>query len=299
MKMKNRYRKASKFSREEKIYHILICPIMVLFILICGYPFYYLLIGSISDPKLVTLGKIVLWPEGINFHSYAEVFKNPNLVHSAWISVCRVLSGTALSLFVCAYSAYFFSKTKMWGRKFWYRMVVVTMYFSAGMIPTYLNYKMFGMLNSFWIYIIPGCLSVYNMILIKTSMESMPADLEESAFLDGAGYFTRLILIVLPLQKPILATVGLFSAVGHWNDFFRTKLYVNNSKLYTLQFQLYELLNQVREAALQDDELGVVQVTSVSVRMALTAVVVIPAMCVYPFIQKFYVKGIMIGAVKG
>lgn len=138
------------------------------------------------------------------------------------------------------------------------------------------------------------------MILVKTSIESMPAELEESAFLDGAGYFTRFFRIVLPLQKPILATVGLFSAVHHWNDFFTTMLYITNPKLYTLQFQLYELLNQIRSAAEQvtsDDRYA--SITPTGIRLTLTAIVVIPIMMVYPFIQKYYVKGIMIGAVKG
>ena len=139
------------------------------------------------------------------------------------------------------------------------------------------------------------------MILVKTSIESMPPELEESAMIDGAGYFKCYLKIVLPLQKPILATVGLFAAVNHWNDFFTTKLYINDPDLYTLQFKLYELLQQIR--ALADastgDQYSLQAVTPVGIRMALTAVVVIPVMCIYPFIQKHYVKGIMIGAVKG
>ena len=161
---------------------------------------------------------------------------------------------------------------------------------------------MLGLLNSFWVYIMPGMVSVYNMILIKTSIESLPPDLEESAYLDGAGYFMRFFTIVLPLQKPILATVGLFAAVQHWNDFFTTKLYITNTRLYTLQFQLYELLNQVRAATQQMETAGTELenvITPTGVRMTLTAVVVIPIMLVYPFIQKYYVKGVMIGAVKG
>ena len=159
------------------------------------------------------------------------------------------------------------------------------------------------MTNSFLVYIIPGLLSVYNMILVKTSIEGMPPDLEESAYLDGAGYMTRFFRIVLPLQKPTLATIGLFSAVGHWNDFFTTKMYITNPELYTIQFQLYELLNQIQALSEQvGPEMGrdaMDAVTPIGIRMTLTAVVVIPIMCVYPFIQKFYVKGIMIGAVKG
>ena len=182
----------------------------------------------------------------------------------------------------------------------WYRFVVVTMYFSAGMIPIYMNNRLLGLTNTFWIYVIPLCVSVYNMVLVKTSIESMSPELEESAYLDGAGYLTRFFRIVLPLQGPILATVSLFTAVNQWNDFFTTQMYVTNTKLYTLQFLLYELLNQVTAAADQiANENPYATITPVGIRLTLTAIVTIPIICVYPFVQKFYVKGIMVGAVKG
>ncbi|MBQ8640563.1 MAG: carbohydrate ABC transporter permease [Lachnospiraceae bacterium] len=298
-------RKRKKWTTEEKAFHAVVYLIYGLFTFICVYPFYYLMICTISDTQMVEMGKIILFPQGIHFKNYMEIFKVQNLGHSAMISVIRTLLGTTASLLATSYMAYFFTKENMWCRKFWYRLVVVTMYFSAGMIPIYLNNKMLGLINTFWIYIIPGMVSVYNMILVKTSIESMPAELEESALLDGAGYLTRFIRIVLPLQKPILATVALFAAVGHWNDFFTTKLYITDSQLYTLQFLLYELLNQVQAAAqqIQYETSAMAQATSsitpTGIRLTLTAVVTIPIMVVYPFVQKFYVKGIMIGAVKG
>lgn len=298
--MQDSMNKKKKMSAEDVRYHVFAYILFGLIAIICAYPFYYLLICTISDNQLVDLGRITLIPKGIHFDNYIKIFQIQNLVNSFMISVLRTVIGTASSLLVTSYMAYFFTKENMWGKKFWYRFVVVTMYFSAGMIPVYLNNRMLGLLNSFWIYIIPGLVSVYNMILVKTSIESMPAELEESAFLDGAGYFTRFFRIVLPLQKPILATVGLFSAVHHWNDFFTTMLYITNPKLYTLQFQLYELLNQIRSAAEQvtsDDRFA--SITPTGIRLTLTAIVVIPIMMVYPFIQKYYVKGIMIGAVKG
>lgn len=289
-----------KMSREDKIYHIFAYIIFGLLALICAYPFYYLLICTISDNQLVNLGLINIIPRGIHFGNYVKIFQVQNLPNAAFISVLRTLIGTTCTLLSTSYMAYFFTKEDMWGRKFWYRMVVATMYFSAGMIPAYLNNKMLGLTNTFWIYIIPGMISVYNMILVKTSIEALPPDLEESAYLDGAGYFTRFIRIVLPLQKPILATVGLFSAVNHWNDFFTTKLYVTKPALYTLQFQLYELLSQITAASEQiTDQDRYATISPAGIRLTLTAVVVIPIMLVYPFIQKYYVKGIMVGAVKG
>lgn len=260
-----------------------------------------MIITSISDNQLVALGKIYLLPKGIHFDNYLKIFSQNNIARSALVSLVRTIVGTCGSLVVTSYMAYFFTKQEMWGRKAFYRYTVITMYFSAGMIAEYLNNTMLGLTNTFWIYVIPGLLNVYNMILIKTSIESMPYELEESAMLDGAGYLGIFTRIILPLNKPILATVGLFSVVSHWNDFFTTKLYVTNPKLYTLQFQLYELLNQVRALAEASvgDENSLNAITPMGIRMALTAVVVIPVMCVYPFIQKYYVKGIMIGAVKG
>lgn len=296
--------KKKKWSREEILFHTVMYIVFGCFTLLCTYPFYYLLICTISNSQMVDMGRVILYPVDIHFKNYIEIFKVQNLGHSAMITILRTLLGTALTLFVSAYMAYFFTKENMWGRKFWYRLTVVTMYFSAGMIPVYLNNQMLGLTNTFWIYIVPGLVSVYNMILIKTSIEALPPSLEESALLDGAGYFTRFMRIVLPLQKPILATVALFIAVGHWNDFFTTKLYITNTNLYTLQYLLYELLTQIQAASQQIEYETSAQnmasaITPTGIRLTLTAIVTIPIMVVYPFIQKFYVKGIMIGAVKG
>jgi putative aldouronate transport system permease protein len=292
-------------SREDTIYNLIFGVIFILFTVICIFPFYYLFICTISDPHLVEVGQIIFRPRGLTLNNYREVLKVQNLGNAAMISVARTVIGTATSTFCTAYLAYFFTKTEMWGRKFWYRLVVATMYFSASMIPEYLNNRMLGLTNSFFIYFIPSLISVYNMILVKTSMEATPAELEESAVLDGAGYLTRLFRIMLPLQKPILATIALFSAVGHWNDFFTTQLYITNPRLYTLQFLLYEFLKQIQNASSQidsaTDALGAAgsSMQPTSIRLTLTAIVTIPILMVYPLIQRFYVKGIMIGAVKG
>lgn len=289
-----------KMSTEDKVYNIVFTIIFLLITLICFYPFYYLLICTISDQQLVNLNKIFLIPKGINFQNYIEIFHVEGLAHAAFISVARTVLTTALSLVFTSYTAYLFTKQNMWGHTFWYRFVVVTMYFSAGLIPIYLNNRLLGLTNSFAVYVVPSVISVYNMVLVKTSIEGIGPELEESAYLDGAGYLTRFFRIVLPLQGPILATVSLFTAVNQWNDFFTTKMYITNTKLYTLQFMLYELLNQVTAAADQiANENPYATITPVGIRLTLTAVVTIPIICVYPFVQKFYVKGIMVGAVKG
>lgn len=289
-----------KMSCEDKVFNIIGMLVFTVITLICFYPFYYLLICTISDQQLVNMNRIMLLPKGINFKNYVEIFQVQNLSNAACISVARTVCTTAVSLVCTSYMAYLFTKKQMWGHKFWYRFTVITMYFSAGMIPEYLNNRMLGLTNSFWIYVIPASISVYNMVLVKTNIEAMPPSLEESAYLDGAGYLKRFFYIVLPLQKPILATVSLFTAVNQWNDFFTTKLYITDTKLYTLQFLLYELLNQITAAANQINNANPFSsITPTGIRLTLTAIVIIPIICVYPFVQKFYVKGLMVGSVKG
>lgn len=296
-----RRKRKIRYSLEDKVFFTIATLVFTLILLICAYPFYYLMIATVSDTHMVDTGRVLFFPIGFTLDNYVKVLQIDALANSAWISVLRTVIGTIFTVICTTYMAYFFTKENMWGRKFWYRMVIITMYFSAGLIPGYLNNKMLGLLNTFWIYIIPGLIGVYNMILVKTSIESLPAELEESAYLDGASYLRRLVSVVLPLQKPIIATIALFIAVGHWNDFFTTKLNVTNPRLYTLQFQLYELLQQVVSAsAMMDTSLDQqMTVSPTGIRMTLTAVVVIPIMLVYPFIQKYYVKGVMIGAIKG
>lgn len=293
-------RKHIRMTTGDKIYTVIAVIIFAAITFICFYPFYYLMICTISDQKLVDLNQIVLYLRGINFENYIGIFRVQNLANATLISIVRTVCTITVSLLCTSYMAYFFTKRNMWMRSVWYRLTVVTMYFSAGMIPIYLNNKMLGLVNSFWVYVIPAMISVYNMVLIKTSIESMDPCLEESAYIDGAGYLKRFFYIVLPLQKPILATTALFTAVGQWNDFFTTKLYITDTKLYTLQFLLYELLNQVTSAAEQiTSENPSMLITPTGIRLTLTAVVLIPILCVYPFVQRFYVKGIMVGAVKG
>lgn len=299
---KSRTGKRVRMSKADIWYNVIFGIVFTLFALICAYPFYYLLICTISDNQMVEVGAITFYPVGIHFENYKKILSVQNLGNSVMITLGRTIIGTILGVLATAYTAYFFTKNEMWGKKFWYRLCVATMYFSAGMIPVYLNNKMLHLLNTFWIYVIPGMVSVYNMVLIKTSIESIPPDLEESAYLDGAGYLTRLFRIILPLQKPILATVALFSAVGHWNDFFTTKLYITRPGLYTMQFLLYELINQIQAQSAQitdDSQLAASSVTPTSIRLTLTAFVVMPIMLFYPFAQKYFTKGIMVGAVKG
>ena len=176
---------------KDRLFHTINYTAFILFALICFYPFYYLFISTISRNDFVDLGKITFYPIGIHFQNYIDVFKLDRIGNAALVSLARTVLGSAITLLFSAYMAYIFTKNNLWGRKILYRITIATMYFSAGIIPKYLNIKMLGLMDSFWVYIIPGMISVYNMILIKTFIESLPPSLEESAQIDGAGYFTR------------------------------------------------------------------------------------------------------------
>ncbi|MBR4235436.1 MAG: carbohydrate ABC transporter permease [Clostridia bacterium] len=278
------------------------------FTLLCLYPFYYIIINSLSDGTMVDLGRVLWYPVGFTLSNYRKMLALSNIYTSAVVSVLRTVIGTVCGVFATAYAAYFFSKPNMWRHKLWYRLVIITMYFSAGLIPGYMNIRSLGLLDSFAVYIIPGLISVYNMVLIKTYFESIPAALEESAQIDGAGVLRRFFWVALPLSVPILATITLFTAVGQWNSFTDTLLYITNGKLYTLQYilQMYfrqadilskQLANGVMDSSIVENMVG--SISTASIRLTITVIVTFPIMCVYPFVQRYFLKGIMIGAVKG
>lgn len=277
------------------------------FAFLCTFPFYYIFIITISNNDLVNRGMISLVPRGIHFGNYVEVMKLKGLGQAAFMSVARTVLGTGLTLIGTMFLGYAMSRPEYWKRKFWYRFVVVTMYFNAGMIPWFINMKNLGLINNFAAYVIPGIVSPFYMILYKTYIESIPASLEESAQLDGAGYLTRFFGIIFPLSKPMLATIAIFTAVGQWNAFNDTLMLVSDSRLYTLQFILYRYMSEAETlaAAIRSNPAALANMdmsnmlTATSIRMTITMVVVLPVMCIYPFFQKYFVKGIMIGAVKG
>lgn len=295
-----------KYSVGDHIFQAINYAVFTLITLICVYPFYYIVINTISDNKLVDLGRVMFYPIGIHFDNYVNIMKLPNMGTGAINSVARTVIGTVLGTLITSYMAYLFTKEELWGRKVWYRLTVATMYFSAGLIPGYLNIKMLGLMNTFWVYIIPNLISVYNMVLVKTYIESLPASLEESAQIDGAGYFRRFAVIVLPLCVPILATIALYSAVGHWNNFMDCLLYIQSPKLYTLQYilnmyfrQAAQLAQQIANGTVSADESALNALTPTSVKLTVTVVITVPILLVYPFVQRYFVKGIMVGAVKG
>ncbi len=293
---------------ENKISIFNICNYLLFGILtvICIYPFYYLIINSISANDLAASGSIIWFPQKIHFNNYLKVLQLDGLSQAMVISVFRTVIGTTCTVLASAYLGYMFTLRKLWKRKFWYRLFVVTMYFNAGIIPMYIMMKNIHLTNNFLVYILPSVVAPFNIILVKTYIESMPQSLQEAAAIDGAGVYTIFLKIILPLCKPILATVAIFSAVGQWNSFQDTLLYITDQKLYSLQYLLYTYTNQANSIAAMAKNgsyaglmNSATQLTATSVRVTVAVVVVLPILFVYPFFQKYFVKGIMIGSVKG
>ena len=217
---KKTHKRKYAMSPGDILFEVLNYLVFTLFTIACIFPFYYLFINTISNNDMVLKGTINFIPRGIHLGNYLALLNVGDLSTSFLVSVTRTILGTALMVMASALVGYLVTKQEMWGRKFWYRFLVVTMYFNAGIIPVFLNMQMLGLTNSFWVYIIPGIVAPYNIILVKTYIESIPSDLEESASIDGCSDWKYFIQMVIPLSKPIIAVMILLYAVGKWNDFF-------------------------------------------------------------------------------
>ncbi|MBR0464383.1 MAG: carbohydrate ABC transporter permease [Clostridia bacterium] len=279
----------------------LIMLFLTILCLTCVLPFIHLAAKSISSNTAVMQKSVVLWPKGLNFDAYTSIFQDGTLVHSFLYSVWVVLLFTLMGMIVCTCAAYPLSRKRLKGRAFFTFILMFPMYFGAGLIPSYLLYKSYKLLNTMWVLILPLIYSAYNMLIMKSFFQSsIPDSLEEAAFLDGANNFQILFRIVLPLSKPILATLSLFYAVGRWNSYADNKYYITSEGLKMIQYKLYQLVASATEA--QTATLSeAIEVTSTPevLQSACIMFATIPIICVYPFLQKYFVKGVMIGAVKG
>ena len=281
--------------------------LLTVFTLICVFPFYYLFINTISDNALSARGLITLLPKVVHFENYIQIFKISGILTAAIVSLARTVIGTTLSVFASAFLGYLLTKRNMIGHKLVYRFIVVTMYFNAGVIPWYINMMNLHLLNNFLVYILPTIVAPYRIILVQTYVESIPSALEDAAQMDGAGYMARFAWVILPVCLPILATITIFSAVGQWNSFQDTLFLISDNRLYTLQFLLYRYMNEAEALATiiktaESSELlanMTITQTPTSIKMTVSMIVVLPILLVYPYFQKYFVKGIMIGAVKG
>ncbi|GAA2976393.1 multiple sugar transport system permease protein/putative aldouronate transport system permease protein [Microbacterium terrae] len=292
----------------DAMFRILNYTVFAVFTVICAYPFYYLIINSVSANDLSALGDVRLWPIGFHLDNYTQVFQLRGLPLATAVSIGRTVLGTAATVLASAFLGFMFTQSRMWGRQFWYRFIIITMYFSAGLIPVFIIMKNLGLTNNFWVYVLPFVVQPFNIILVKTFVESMPRELQEAAEVDGANILQIFFRIYLPNMTPILATIAIFSAVMQWNSFQDTLIYVTDQSLYTLQYLLYMFINQASSLAQAAQDAGgnlgqiasaATTQTPTSIRMTVSVLVVLPIIFIYPLFQRFFVKGIMLGAVKG
>lgn len=262
------------------------------------YPMFYVFIVSVSSAEYINQGMISFWPRGVNFEAYSRVFQN----ESIWIgyknTILYTVVGTLINVMVTSMCAYPLSRRDFYGRGPITVIVTLTMFFSGGMIPLYLVINGVGIMNTMWAVILPTTISTYNMIVMRTSFEAIPVSLIESACLDGANDIRILGSIVLPLSKPIIATMVLFYAVTHWNSYFPAMLYLNDQAKYPVQVIMRDIVIE-GDMAQAGDVSGMMNVVSTNYKYAVIIISVIPILLVYPFIQKYFTKGVMIGAVKG
>lgn len=297
-----------KVSFGDRLISVLTYIIYSIFAFVCAYPFYYIFINTISANNLSERGKIIFLPQEIHFTNYQQVMKISGLFQALKVSLARTIIGTFVTVIVAAFLGYMFTRETLWHRKLWFRMVAATMYFNAGIIPWFITMKNLGLTNNFWVYIFPVAVQPFYIILCKTFVESVPKELQDAAEIDGAGTLRIFFQIIIPVIKPILATVAIFAAVAQWNSFQDTLLLVTDDKLYTLQYTLYNYINQASSLkSLVNNSTSMEALaaslahasTATSIRMTVTIVVVTPIILVYPIFQRFFTKGIMIGAVKG
>lgn len=300
----NKHNKIKEHTISDRLLDIVNYIVFSLFAFVCVYPFYYIFINTISNNKISEQGGVIWFPKGIHLQNYIDAFKIPGLGQAAFVSVSRTVIGTVATVFVAVFLGYMFTRETLFKRRFWYRFVVITMYFNAGIIPWYLTMMNLKLTNNFWGYVLPLIVSPFYIILTKTYIESTPKEIQEAADVDGAGVLTIFFKIMLPICKPILSTIAIFSAVGHWNSFQDTLLLMTKEKYYTLQFILYrylqssQSLSSIVNATAGSTVVANIQ-TQTSIRMTVTIIVALPIIMIYPLFQRYFVKGIMIGAVKG
>ncbi|EES72399.1 putative protein LplC [Paenibacillus sp. oral taxon 786 str. D14] len=296
-----------KLARSDKWFVGSIYIFLVLLLFVTFYPFWNALVISLNSGSDTARGGITFWPRDFTFENYLFVMKNDALLQGFMISVLRVIAGTILALIFTGLFAYAMSKKHLIGRRAVMVYCIITMVFSGGLIPSFIINRNLGLMDNFWVMVIPSIISVWNMIVFRTFFEEIPPEMEESAKLDGCGYFGSFFRVILPLSKPVFATLGLFTAVYHWNDWFTASIYINTQSLKPIQTILQQVLSSTvmmetmvnSNASAQEFLQRTRSVTNKSITMTTMIVATLPIVCVYPFLQKYFVKGVMIGAVKG
>lgn len=283
-------------SRLFDVINITCLTIIMIAILV---PLWNVVISSFSSSEALAEGGFIFWPSELSLENYRAVFRDGSIGQAFIISIAKTVVGVVTHVFFCAMVGYGLSKSNVRGRKFYVAMGVITMFFSGGMIPTYLLIKSLGLLNSFWVYIIPALLSFYDVIILMNFFRNVPSSLEESAKIDGAGDWRVFLSIFIPLSMPAMATIAMFNGVSQWNDFMTTKLYVTNEALYPLQMKLYEIIVQSQTQSMQN--IGgsvIIETTTKGVQLATIVITTLPIVVIYPLLQRYFISGMMLGAVK-
>lgn len=288
-----------KLTREEKIYQVIINVIMVLVLLCCIIPLLYVVGMSLSsEGEMIEKNYFILFPEKPIISAYKYVFTSSGFLKGMGISVARTIIGTAGSLILPITLGYSLAKTDFPFRKGILVYIIITMILGGGLIPTYLLLNKLHLLNTFWVYIIPSLGYAYGVLVVKLFVEGLPNDILESAELDGASEIQKMIHIAIPLLKPTLCSIGLFAAVAHWNDWFNALVFVRDQELYPVQLVIRNLFNQPNQIDMLNNISAYAKMTPTSVKMASVVIAVLPILCVYPFLQKYFIYGMYTGAVK-
>lgn len=299
---------AIRRTTEDHVIDSAVFLVMSFVFLTTVYPFLYCIIISFNEGIDASLGGIFLWPRKFTLENYEQVFSNQQLMPAFGISVLRTVIGTLATVLFTGLVAFALSHKYLIGRVLYTNLMIVAMYFSGGLIPYFLLIKNLRLYNTFWVYIIPGLFGIWNCILMTNFIRSIPEALEESARIDGANDLTIFFRIIAPVSMPVIATVMLFVGVGHWNDWYTTAFYTRDRTLRTASYILKELISKANltsvlgsdaATAARAAESAARNYTAESLRMATMVVVVVPIVCVYPFLQKYFVKGVMIGSIKG
>lgn len=292
-----------KTTAGEKAFSVFNIIFMVVMMFVMFYPMWHVLCASFSDARLLSAHTgVLLWPEGYSVTAYKLMMKNPMILRGYGNTLFILVFGLLLNMVMTCLAAYVLSRRNVMLNRVITIFIVFTMYFNGGLIPTYLNIKSLGLMDSLWAVIVPGAISTYNMIVLRTGFASVPESLEESAKIDGASSLRILWQIILPLSKATVAVICLYYAVAHWNSWFSAMLYLNERELFPLQLILREILIQNDTSSMvtaMDVGAGDSSFVSETVKYAVIIVSVVPILCVYPFIQKYFTKGVMVGAVKG
>lgn len=296
-----------KESIGDRVFNTAMYVLLGIILLLCAYPIWYVIICSISSPYFINNGQVLLWPMGVTFQGYVAVFQEPSVLIGYRNSILYTVFGTLLALIVTLPAAYAVSRNDFVGHNFFMAVITFTMFFSGGMIPAYLVVQRLGLINSPFCLIVLGTVSAYDVILCRTFFQnSIPHELQDAAEIDGCSNFKLFVSVILPLSKPIIAVMVLFIAVGKWNNYFTALLYLTNPNLQPLQLVLYNLLLKSDTLAKMIEQ-GVVDAGDVQksmniqqlIRYSLIVTASVPVMLLYPLIQKYFVKGVMIGSVKG